>query len=151
MQTSARRDQTDSYATRTAKHFRVNANSFNRATWTTSPEQTAKRGLNTRRVNGYIIISISCSNTLVRGKGYKPARDWLSTLRDSDAILFAFRQDCHGKINTCFIIIDNLGVLMIQIENDSFLERWQRFEFWIWFCERVIWGKMEDGKLGMNY
>lgn len=65
------------------------------------------------------------------GKGINPREIDFRHSVHSDAILFAFRQDCHGKINTCFIIIDNLGVLMIQIENDSFLERWQRFEFWI--------------------
>lgn len=96
-------------------------------TWATSPERTAKRALNTRRVNGYIIISISCSNTLVSARG-RGINLWEVDfrLRDFDAILFAFRcdnEDCRCKIR-CFIIIiiiNNLGV--IQVENGSFLGR----------------------------
>lgn len=65
-------------------------------TWATSPERTAKRALNTRRVNGYIIISISCSNTLRSRERYKEI-DF--RLRDLNAILFAFRcEDCRRAV-----------------------------------------------------
>ena len=46
---AGRQDQTDSYATRTAKHFQANANSFNRNASSFEPDPTAKRSaLNTK-------------------------------------------------------------------------------------------------------
>lgn len=83
-------------------------------TWATSPERTAKRALNTRRVNGYIIISISCSNTLVSARG-RGINLWEVDfrLRDFDAILFAFscdNEDCRCKIRCFIIIVSNNSV-----------------------------------------
>lgn len=88
-------------------------------TWATSPERTAKRALNTRRVNGYIIISISCSNTLVSARG-RGINLWEVDfrLRDFDAILFAFscdNEDCCCKIR-CFIIIVNNNSVWFKLK-----------------------------------
>lgn len=85
-------------------------------TWATSPERTAKRALNTRRVNGYIIISISCSNTLVfaRGRGINLCgRDWLST-----PFCFAFTRDNEDRV-VKLLVVDILLLLLLLRWCDS--------------------------------
>lgn len=114
------RDQTDSYATRTAKHFRVNANSFNRDVSNVARTNCETRSEYTPGEWLYYNIHFMLEHPrLCSRERYKPVRD---RLRDFDAILFAFRcdnEDCRCKIR-CFIIIVNNNSVWFKLKIVAF-------------------------------